>query len=76
MSKTSITLTLDIDGMHCDACIQHIETALRPLIGLQSIQVTLGQVVATVDDSKTTKREIISAITEDGQFSVTAFASE
>jgi len=74
MSQNSTTLSLDIDGMHCDACIQHVESALRQINGLQSSQVTLGQVVVTLDNSKTSKREVIAAITQDGQFSVTAFS--
>ncbi len=76
MDNTPTKLTLDINGMHCDSCIQRIESALGKITGLPSIQVTLGQVVVTLDDSQTTKREIIESITQGGQFTVTAFSTE
>ncbi len=69
------TLTINITGMHCNSCIQQIESALREVDGLKSIQVALGEAVVTLDDSRTSKREIITAICQDGRFTVVGFTS-
>jgi len=35
------TIELGVDGMTCGACIRHVEAALRPLDGVETVQVNL-----------------------------------
>ncbi len=35
------TIELGVDGMTCGACVRHVEAALRPLDGVETVQVDL-----------------------------------
>ena len=56
---------LMVEGMTCDTCVKHVDGALRPLAGVQSVNVdlTTGRVSITGDADSTA---LIAALEDAG----------
>ena len=55
-------LKLAITGMHCDACVRRVTTALQAVPGVGINAVKVGSAQLTVDPSQATTPEIVKAI--------------
>ena len=69
--ETSIT----VDGMHCDGCVETIEDALGQLAGISKLDVRLGAVIATFEESEVSNTAIIGAIRNAGDFEIKGFTT-
>jgi copper chaperone len=47
--KIIMAKTLTIEGMSCKHCVNHVETALKELEGVSSVQVDLKKGIANVE---------------------------
>lgn len=56
------SLTLQIDGMHCTACVNRVTTALRRVEGVAVEQVTVGSADVHYDPEQTSPEEIARAV--------------
>ncbi|HET9952880.1 MAG TPA: heavy metal-associated domain-containing protein [Polyangiaceae bacterium] len=66
MSQTQNT-TLDVEGMSCNSCVKHVNSALRGLDGVQDVQVDLkGGRVSVAHDPKLPTQQLIAALEEAG----------
>jgi copper chaperone CopZ len=57
----SQTITLTIDGMHCDACVRRVTAALDKVAGAGHAVVEIGKAVVRVDGG-TAPRELVDAV--------------
>ncbi len=58
---------LEITGMTCGMCVQHVTTALQDVAGVQSATVDLASGTATVQhDGSTDTARLIEAVDEAG----------
>jgi copper chaperone CopZ len=57
-------IELKVEGMHCQACVRRVQKALEKAVGVEVIEVTVGQVRARGDRS-----QVEDAVTKAG-FSV------
>jgi Cu+-exporting ATPase len=46
------TVTLAIDGMHCDGCVRRVTAALEKLAGAGKAQVEVGSAVVTIESDQ------------------------
>lgn len=69
--ETSIT----VDGMHCDGCIETVKDALGQLAGISKLDVRLGAVIATFEESEVSNAAIIGAIRNAGDFEIKGFTT-
>jgi copper ion binding protein len=62
------TVTLAIEGMTCGHCVAHVESALRGLDGISSVEVVLreGRAIVSLDPSRATPERLIAAVDEAG----------
>lgn len=62
------TLTLDIHGMTCEACVHHVAKALNGLDGVQSAEVSLpeNRAVVRYDPEKVSIAHMQDAVEEEG----------
>lgn len=67
------TLTIEITGMHCRACVQNIQRALQATAGVQRAQTEMGQAAVTYDESAVDKSGVLDAIRQAGEFEVAGF---
>ncbi|WP_118788887.1 heavy-metal-associated domain-containing protein [Haemophilus haemolyticus] len=65
------TITLNIEGMHCDGCVKSVTRVLTELDGVQSADVQLeGKANITFDENRVNIAQLIEVI-EDAGFDVT-----
>lgn len=65
----AVTLTtLDVKGMSCSHCVNAVETALKELIGIETVSVDLkgNQVTFSYDDEAVSLGKVKEAIEEEG----------
>lgn len=55
-------LNLTLTGMHCDACVRRVTTALQSVPGVGVDSVKVGSAQLTFDPSQAAAQEIIAAI--------------
>jgi len=62
------TLYLPAPGMHCDGCVNTLETTLRKMVGVDSVHADLSSknVLVIVDTTKTTPQELLHVIAQLG----------
>ena len=62
------TVKLDIEGMSCGSCAASINTALKKVEGVRTIDITFEQKGGTVeyDPAKTNEKSIVDAINKSG----------
>jgi copper chaperone len=62
----SHSLTLKIDGMHCDGCVRRVTAALQKVDGVEVKAVRVGAAEVSFDEGKTAPEAIASAVTKIG----------
>lgn len=67
---------LTIEGMSCQHCVGHVETALRQVAGVRHVKVDLAQKRATVEVDGTVPDEKLKAAVEDMGYDVTAIREQ
>lgn len=55
-------IQLNVDGMHCQACVRHVQKALERLDGIEILEVAVGSVRVR----GASREEVTAAITEAG----------
>lgn len=66
------TRIINIDGMTCGGCVKGVHGAVTPLEGVQSVDVSLENNLATVTfDADSVKVEAIAEAIEDAGFDAT-----
>ena len=60
------TRTLAIDGMSCENCIRHVQSALHEVPGVTVKQVEVGSAIVEYDPGDTPEDVILSAVDEAG----------
>ncbi len=60
----AVTETLEIEGMHCASCVQHVERALGSVSGVESASVNLATERATVvyDEGRASRDQLRQAV--------------
>jgi copper chaperone len=56
------TLTLSIEGMHCDACVRRATTSLQRVAGVELDSVDVGSAKMKFDPEQATSEEIAGAL--------------
>ena len=59
------TKEFKIDGMSCNHCVMAVKNALKEL-NPSELNVEIGKAVVSYDEGKTTEKELIAAIEEEG----------
>ena len=59
-------LTLSIAGMHCDACVRRVTTALQAVKGVALGPVKVGSAQLSFNPAETTPAEITAAVNRTG----------
>jgi len=59
-------LKLNIEGMHCGACVKRVTSALQGVEGVQVRDVRVGAAQVELDESATSPRELVAAIVRIG----------
>ena len=62
----SNTATLEIDGMHCDACVRRVRAALAGVEGVRVKEVKVGSAAIELEGSSTDVEGAVSAINDIG----------
>ena len=70
LKKILKTLTVLIDGMHCNHCVFKVETALKNIKGVEAVKVDLVDKKATLSLSENVAKEIIVKAICDLDFTV------
>ena len=60
------TRTLEIDGMSCDKCVQHVTRALTGVEGVRIDNVTIGAARVAYDSAQVSDQHVVSALAEAG----------
>ena len=61
------TETVQVSGVRCERCVNRLATTLRGVDGLESANANLmGQVSLTWDDEKTSREELVAAMSRGG----------
>lgn len=69
-----MTLKITIGGMHCQACVQAVHSALSRVEGVRVCAASLGAAEVTIDEQVATKTELFDAIRGAGPFNVEGFS--
>ena len=64
----SSEILIDVQGMTCNSCVNHVGAALRKLAGVVSAEVKLEEGVARVlfDATVVTPADLVNAVVEEG----------
>ncbi len=60
------TANIDIDGMSCQHCVMRVRKALEALSGITSMNVEVGKVSVSFEESAITQPDIENAIAKAG----------
>lgn len=64
---TSMTKTLNVDGMSCEHCVSHVQTALQNVSGVQTADVSLEGGTARLELSEDVATDaLVQAVQEAG----------
>lgn len=55
-------LKLTLTGMHCDACVRRVTTALQTVPGVEVNSVEVGSAQLAFDPTQSTTAEIVAAV--------------
>jgi len=71
-----VTYQITIDGMHCENCVEKIQSALNATRSVASCRVSLpkGQAVVTFENGQPNLGTVVEAIQEKG-FTVSGYAA-
>ncbi|MFQ5491817.1 MAG: heavy-metal-associated domain-containing protein [Phycisphaerae bacterium] len=67
------SIAIDIQGMHCEACVERVRQALAGLAGVSEVQVSVGQVRLTIDETQCRVGRVVSAVRGLEGFEVVSF---
>jgi copper chaperone len=56
------TISLTVDGMHCDGCVRRVTHALNAIGGVQVDSVEVGSASVTVDPAQVSPERIKAAL--------------
>lgn len=59
-------LDLSIQGMSCGHCVKAVQDALASLTGISKVEVAVGSVSLTFDETLVSEADIANAIREEG----------
>ena len=59
-------VTIKVEGMSCMHCVGRVKKAVEALAGVQALEVQIGTVKATYDESKIKREDIEGAIVKAG----------
>jgi copper chaperone len=65
-------ITVKIEGMSCMHCVGRVKKAVEALTGIQALDVQIGLLRATFDETKVKKEEIEKAVANAGYRVVSA----
>jgi copper chaperone CopZ len=57
-----IPLYLEIEGMHCGACVARVTNALQGVAGVEVRNVELGSAIVTFDDARASGAQVVEAV--------------
>ena len=57
---------LSIEGMHCEACVRRVTTALRGVEGVTVDLVEIGSATITLDPARASAEQALAALTRIG----------
>ncbi len=58
---------LSIEGMNCNHCVMHVTNALKEVNGVNAVEVSLANKLATVEvNESVSNQDLINAVTEAG----------
>lgn len=60
------TITLNISGMTCGACVGHVTKGLQNVAGVQNVTVDLASAQAKVSGESLDVTQLVSAVEEEG----------
>ena len=60
------TLSMQVEGMSCGACVRHVEQALRAVPGVSVQGVRVGGADVAYDPANTSEQAILSSVTDAG----------
>jgi len=66
-------LLVRIGGMHCQSCVEAVRASLAQLPAATDCTVTVGAAELTIDESRTGKADVFTAIRNAGAFEVDSF---
>lgn len=66
-----MTVSIEIDGMHCDGCVRSVEKAASSVEGVSNLSVDLENGKLTADIAKPELVETLKLVIEDCGFDVT-----
>jgi copper chaperone len=59
-------ITVNIEGMSCQHCVNRVKKAIEALEGIKNLDVSIGSAKITFDEGKVSKSAIEKAITAAG----------
>ncbi len=68
-------LSIEISGMHCDACVDAVRQAVCKLDAIARCDVRIGHVIVQYDDTVCNRADILSAVRGAGAFEVNGFTT-
>lgn len=69
-------LSLEISGMHCEACVEALREAFQRIEGVTIESIGIGSAVVAFDETKTSKPTLLSAACQAGPFKVSGFRTD
>ena len=60
------TLNLAIEGMHCEACVRRVTSALQSVEGVTVNSVEVGSATVAFDGAETSAQDITAALDRNG----------
>lgn len=69
-------LSIEISGMHCEACVGALQRAMGKLDGVAGCDVRIGHAVVRYDDAACNRADILGAVRGAGTFEINGFTTE
>ena len=69
-------LSIEISGMHCEACVEALRQAVFTLDGIERCEVRIGSAVVRYDDTVCNRTDIFRAVRGAGAFDINGFTTE
>lgn len=66
-----MTVSIEIDGMHCDGCVRSVEKAASSVEGVSNLTVSLDNGRLTADIARPELVDTLKGVVEDCGFDVT-----
>jgi copper chaperone len=60
------TITLSIDGMHCDGCVRRVTNALNAIEGVRVDSVQVGSATVAADPARVSLEQVEAAVNRIG----------